>query len=77
MEENGIDILRDLFIHDDTIRTKIISTIAIAKIALSYPDEILSSGIVGPISELLLHENENAKKWARIALENVGFKFRI
>jgi len=77
VEENGIDILRDLFIHDDTIRTKIISTIAIAKIALSYPDEILSSGIVGPISELLLHENENAKKWARIALENVGFKFRI
>lgn len=74
VEEDGINILRDLLIRDDTIRTKIASTIAIAKIALTYRDEIVSSGIVGPISELLSHQNENAKKWARTALENLGLK---
>jgi hypothetical protein len=72
--EDGINILRDLFIRDNTIRTKIISTIAIAKIALTYRDKIMDSGIVEPIYELLLHENENAKKYARIALENLGLR---
>jgi len=72
--EDGINILKDLFIRDDTIPTKIMVTIAISKIALNhlYRDAIMDSGIVGPISELLLHENENAKKSARIALENLG-----
>ena len=56
------------------IREKIISTIAIANISLnnSYQYEIMSSGIVEPIGELLTHEDENAKKWARIVLENIG-----
>jgi hypothetical protein len=78
VEEDGINILRDLFIRDDTIPTKVMVTIAISKIALNhlYRDAIMDSGIVGPISELLLHENENAKKSARTALENVGFKLR-
>jgi hypothetical protein len=78
VEEDGINILRDLFIRDDTIPTKVMITIAISKIALNhlYRDAIMDSGIVGPISELLLHENENAKKSARTALENVGFKLR-
>lgn len=76
VEEDGINILRDLFIRDDTIPTKIMSTIAISKIALNhlYRDAIMDSGIVGPISELLLHENENAKKSARTALENLGLR---
>ena len=76
--EDGVNILRDLFIRDnirDNIHEKIISTIAIANISLnnSYHYEINTSGIVGPIVELLTHENENAKKWARIVLENIGF----
>ena len=71
--EDGVNILRDLFIRGD-IREKIISTIAIANISLnnSYQYEIMSSGIVEPIGELLTHEDENAKKWARIVLENIG-----
>ena len=72
--EDGVNILRDLFIRDN-IREKIISTIAIANISLnnSYHYEINTSGIVGPIVQLLTHEDENAKKWARIVLENIGF----
>ena len=71
--EDGVNILRDLFMRGD-IREKIISTIAIANISLnnSYQYEIMSSGIVEPIGELLTHEDENAKKWARIVLENIG-----
>jgi len=73
--EDGINILHDLFIRDDTtIDTKIMSTIAISKIALNhlYRDAIMDSGIVEPISDLLFHEDENAQKYAKTALENLG-----